>query len=193
MAVVRCEKGHFYDDEKFGGCPHCENDLPGRPRRGVSEEKTVFGVSHQDIAARAMRQHIQVDLGAPPQGPADEKTVGIYRTEKGCDPVVGWLVCTGGREKGRDFRLHAGRNFIGRAIKSDIALVDDERISREDHCSLVFEPRKSVFLLARGSGDGVVVNGERLQDNRMLLGDEMIEIGASTFVFIPFCREGRTW
>lgn len=23
MAVVRCPRGHFYDDEKFSRCPHC--------------------------------------------------------------------------------------------------------------------------------------------------------------------------
>ncbi len=23
MAVVRCNQGHYYDDEKFSRCPHC--------------------------------------------------------------------------------------------------------------------------------------------------------------------------
>lgn len=192
MAVVRCEAGHFYDDSKFDTCPHCKSPLPKNPQRGIGDQKTVFGPSDPSIAQRAMRQQVQVDLAAPRPG-VDAKTVGIFRTEKGYDPVVGWLVCVEGREKGRDYRLHAGRNFIGRAIKSDIALVDDERISREDHCSIVFEPRRAVFLLARGEGDGVIVNGARLEENLELHGDERIEIGASAFVFVPFCGEGRSW
>ena len=23
MAVIRCSKGHYYDDTKFSQCPHC--------------------------------------------------------------------------------------------------------------------------------------------------------------------------
>lgn len=191
MAVVKCGKGHFFDDAKYAACPHCENDLPANPRRGISDEMTVFGAAAPAAGAGA-RQKVHVDLGAPGAA-ADEKTVGIFRTEKGCDPVVGWLVCTGGREKGRDFRLHAGRNYIGRAMKSDVALVDDERVSRDDHCSIVFEPRRGSFHLVRGEGEGVLVNGERLHDSRALAGDEEIEIGASVFVFVPFCGEGRSW
>lgn len=190
MAVVRCEKGHFYDDAKYPSCPHCENALPEKPRRGIADEMTVFGGALQ--AGGEARQQVHIDLGAP-AGPQDEKTVGIFRAEKGCDPVVGWLVCTAGREKGRDFRLHAGRNYIGRAMKNDVALVDDEQVSREDHCSIVFEPRAGRFHLVRGDGDGVLINGERLHESVELSGDEEMEIGGSLFVFVPFCREGRSW
>lgn len=191
MAVVRCEKGHFYDDEKYPDCPHCGGDLPANPRRGLGDEMTVFGGALSSPPPAA-RPKMHVDMGAM-SGVQDEKTVGIFRTEKGRDPVVGWLVCTGGRELGRDFRLHAGRNYIGRAVKSDVALVDDERVSRDDHCSIVYEPRKSSFHLVRGEGEEVLVNGQRLQDSLQLAGDEEIEIGGSLFVFVPFCKEGRTW
>ena len=27
MGVVRCVKGHYYDDVKFSECPHCKNGL----------------------------------------------------------------------------------------------------------------------------------------------------------------------
>ena len=42
-------------------------------------------------------------------------------------------------------------------------------------------------------GDGVLVNGARLADSRVLQGGETIEMGASAFIFIPFCGEGRSW
>ncbi len=191
MAVLQCVKGHYYDGDKFAECPHCKNPPPA-VRRGIGEGLTEYRPSKPSPAGPAPRGQIAIDLGGPPK-PGDERTVGVFRTEKGHDPVVGWLVCVRGREAGRDWRLHAGRNFVGRAMNSDIALVDDERITRENHCSIVFEPRQGLFMLARGLGDGVVVNGERLADSRQLCGDEVLEIGSSAFVFIPFCKEGRTW
>lgn len=27
MNLVRCEEGHFYDDEKYSACPICNSDL----------------------------------------------------------------------------------------------------------------------------------------------------------------------
>lgn len=192
MAVTRCDAGHYYDDVKYSECPHCKNNLSPVPRPGLREDKTVFGAARPDVAAAALRPQVKVDLPAP-QSAAEEKTVGIFRTEKGHDPVAGWLVCTAGGERGRDFRLFAGRNFIGRSLKSAVALVDDERISREDHCSIVYEPRRAVFVIARGHGDGVLVNGARLETTLPLQTDDVIEIGGSTFVFVAFCREGRSW
>ena len=185
MAVIQCEQGHFYDGEKFGECPHCKNPPPRR--RDLGEGVTEY---HPSMPS-PQRGRVEVRLGEANQ--REEKTVGIYQAKMGRDPVVGWLVCLTGKEQGRDYRLHAGRNYIGRAVQMDVALTDDEQISREDHCSLVFEPKNGVFWLARGKGDGVKVNGESLTDSRLLEGDETIELGSSSFVFIPFCRKGRLW
>jgi len=192
MAVERCVNGHFYDNAKFSECPHCKNELPVNTRMGLNEGKTMFGPSIPDVAAAAMRPQVRIDMGGAPVGPKDEKTVGVFRTQKGYDPVVGWLVCIDGGDKGRDYRLHVGRNFIGRSMKSDIALIDDERISRDDHCSIIFEPKKCVYAIVRGEGE-VLVGGLPLGGSQTLTGDEVIEIGASSFVFIPFCKEGRLW
>ena len=187
MAVLRCAQGHFYDGEKFPECPHCKNPPP--KRRGLGEAMTEYRPSSGSSAPAGGKAVIPL---GPARG-ADEKTVGIYKATLGRDPVVGWLVCVKGKEAGRDYRLHAGRNFIGRALSMDVCLADDESVSREDHCSLVFEPNQGVFLLARGRGDGVMVEGERLAESRILEGDETIEIGGSAFVFVPFCRKGRLW
>ncbi len=189
MAVLRCANGHFYDNEKFSECPHCKNPLP--QSKGLNSQFTVSGsfIASTPVSAEAVKRHIEI---APTQK-GDEKTVGIFRTNKGYDPVVGWLVCVEGAEKGRDYRLHSGRNFIGRAPSSDVALCDDERVTRENHCSIVFEPRSGVFVIASGLGEGVTVNGERLEQTITLSGDDSIEVGASRFVFVRFCREGRGW
>ncbi len=189
MAVQKCDNGHFYDDEKFEKCPHCEAPLP--KKRAMNDELTQYGIPSSFMQSSNQSGSYKIDLGGFSSN--DERTVGIYKEKMGVEPVVGWLVCTKGKEKGRAYNLHVGRNFIGRSVKSDIAIPDDESVSGEDHCSLVFEPNKIIFLLARGRGEIVVVNGEVLENSIVLKGDEIIEIGTSNFTFVPYCKEGRLW
>ena len=203
MAVLRCENGHFYDNAKFSDCPHCnktetpkvtfapeaQNDM----RQELNEGRTAYLPSASAPASAGEKRKVKIDMGGSVTGPADEKTVGVFRSEKGCDPVVGWLVCIQGDEKGRDYRLHAGRNFIGRGLKNDVSLPDDEQISRDDHCSIVFEPKKNAYAIIRGGGESLQVNGNIVEGSQVLSeGDEII-IGSSVFVFIPYCKEGRSW
>lgn len=181
MAVVRCDKGHFYDGSKYDSCPHCERPL--EKRRTISDEFTQYMPKNPDV----------VPIKLPGADYGDEKTVGVFRAESGIEPVVGWLVCTQGKERGRAYLLHVGRNFVGRAMKSDICIADDREVSGEDHCSIVYEPRRITYMIARGNGESVLINGEPLESTYILMGEEEIQIGASIFVFIPYCKEGRTW
>ena len=57
------------------------------------------------------------------------------------DPVVGWLVCLAGPDRGKDFRLHAEKNFIGRAPNMDVCVAGDETVSRERHAMVIFDPK----------------------------------------------------
>lgn len=185
MAVTKCEQGHFYDGEKYDSCPHCKNPLP--KRRTFGEEFTQYT---PPISQKGAGSHAFTLPGADK---GDERTVGVFQTQQGVDPVVGWLVCTQGTERGRAYLLHSGRNYVGRAIKSDICIPDDPMVTGEDHCSIVFEPKKTLFLLARGQGESVQLNGQAVAQSAFLTGDEEIAIGSSTFVFVPYCKEGRTW
>ena len=184
MAVVRCEMGHFYDDGKFSSCPHC-----AASGSAMDDIKTVSGAAAMERMRNAAGQQI-VDFGA--SKPGDEKTIGIYKKKHGWDPVTGWLVCTRGQDRGRDYRLHTGRNFLGRDVKMDISVTGDPEISRENHCSVVFEPKSRVFLLAPGSAN-TYLNGQSVSESVELSASDVIGAGASEFVFIPFCAEGREW
>ncbi len=191
MGVVRCNEGHFYDNEKFEECPICKSG--GLPEKPEQREVTFAKMPLKGSPTQGKPAERQLMEFALQNRKNDERTVGVFRTGKGMDPVVGWLVCMEGKEKGRDFRLHAGRNYVGRTIRMDIALVDDESITRENHCSIVYEPNKALTFIIKGEGELVEVNGKRLSDSVTLIGEEEIVIGRSTFIFIPFCREGRKW
>jgi len=112
---------------------------------------------------------------------------------KKIEPVVGWLVCIDGPEKGRDYRIYTGRNFVGRSTDMDICVAEDNRMSRDRHFSIVFDPRSHGFYLMPGESEGVNVNGESLMGKYKLSNDDIIECGSSKFCFIGFSREGRDW
>ena len=121
------------------------------------------------------------------------RTIGIYSGQKGNDYVTGWLVCVKGPEKGRDYRLHHGFNRLGRGLAMDVQIMEDGAISRDCHCSVVYDGKGNQFSLLPGNGTltyrkgRLVTEPERLED-----GDE-ITAGESSFVLVFFCREGRVW
>jgi hypothetical protein len=110
------------------------------------------------------------------------------------DPVVGWLVCLEGPDRGRDFRLHSEKNFVGRAPNMDVCIPSDDAVSREKHGVIIFDPKKQVFWAVPGDSSGLVyVNSEIVHAPVQLKRDDIIEIGQSKLVLVPFCGERYSW
>jgi hypothetical protein len=113
-----------------------------------------------------------VKMGDPPpprqQPTPDEGVTRRYPMGKGdmnrMDPVVGWLVCVAGPDKGRDYRIHAERNFIGRGADMDIAVAGDEQISRKNHAVISYNPKRHTFTIAPGDSHGLTY----LNDDELL-------------------------
>ena len=175
MAIVQCELGHYYDDEKYMDCPHCgEDDGDDSLTASFVEDEEL---AHEKLLAMA----------------GGDKTLGFYQRRMQLDPVVGWIVCMEGPELGRDYRIHAGRNFVGRSYRMDIAIMDDKAVSRENHCSLIYDPKHGDYIIVPGEGTNTYINGESLTEPATLADGDLIGIGDSKFVFIAFCKGERTW
>ena len=130
----------------------------------------------------------------PPPTPAVTRRVGMAAVTNRVDPVVGWLVCMGGPDRGRDFRLHAEKNFIGRSPTMDVCIPSDDSISRERHGVVIFDPKKQIFWLLPGDASGLVyLNGEVVHSPAQLQQDDVVELGQSKLVLIPFCGDKYSW
>ncbi|NCB93881.1 MAG: FHA domain-containing protein [Clostridia bacterium] len=186
MAIIRCANGHFFDDAKYKTCPYCE-------KKGGMDESVTLGFNR----AAAMMEETQPrtfqmkDLQVSDQD--DAKTVGIYSQIKGNDFVTGWIVCIKGPEKGRDYPIHYGQNRVGRSAQMDVCIFEDRSISRNSHCSIVYEPRKNKFYIMPESGCITYLNKRLVEASQELQMGDCLRIGESEFEFIPFCREGRRW
>lgn len=121
----------------------------------------------------------------------DEKTVSIFTPTRKL--VCGWLVVVAGPNKGKDYRICEGRNLIGRDFSMDIVIKEDKMISRDNHCSIVYDRRKNQTWIAMGSGSLTYVNGELLRGQKVLKTGDVVEAGQTKFMYVAFCEGERSW
>ena len=183
-ALTRCDNGHYYDSKKHSSCPFC-----GVQNLDIDIQKTV--------AKRPETYEGDIGITRPMMvtGGAEEgRTVGIFRKQLGIDPVVGWLVSIKGSEKGQDYRITSEKNFIGRSQKMDICISGDETISRENHAVISFNPKNNSFRLYPGDSKGLVyLNDEEVITPELLKPFDIIELGQTQLMFVPFCSDRFQW
>ena len=193
MALIECPSGHLYDNAQFSGCPYC-GTTGNRIDFGANDGKTValsVPPSQQEIGATVAPSSYRSEFR---QESDAGKTVGVFQKKEGIEPVVGWLVCTEGPEKGRDFRLRAGNNCIGRGDKMDVCLRGDASVSRENHARVVFDPKHGKFhLLPADSSNMVYLNDEPVFTPVEMKAEDVVELGKSKLVLVPFCGEKFSW
>jgi len=105
------------------------------------------------------------------------------------DPVVGWMAVISGPGAGDYVRLGYGMNSIGRAEDQRCRLdFGDEKISRQNHASITYDPRGRKFYLQHGGGQNLTYLGEVpvLQPTE-LKGGEFLVIGNTVLRFVPLC------
>ena len=124
----------------------------------------------------------------------DGVTQGIYRDFDN-EPVVGWLVCISGPHMGRDFRLIAGKNHIGRDPRMEVALLDDMAVSRMQHATVIFDQESNEFFLRDTESSKAVVhlNGALLLAATKLRARDVIAVGDTELALLPFCNKTCNW
>ena len=183
--LTRCENGHYFDSKKHTTCPFC-----GVQELGIEIQKTMAkktGVSENSI-------NVTRPLDGNRSAGAEGKTVGIFQKKLGIEPVTGWLVTVSGPDKGKDYRIKPEKNLIGRSNKMDIQIVSDESVSRDNHAAVSYSPKSNTFSLYPGESKGLVyLNDEEVLTPKQLKAFDVIELGQSKLVFIPFCGEQFKW
>ena len=167
MALNRCKNGHMYSARKYGDvCPYCNTNL--------------------ETSNKVNNRRLMVD--------DPDKTMSINGTTESVDPVTGWLVCIEGPQYGKDYKIHAGKNFIGRADNMHIQILGDNTISRINHAAIIYDSKnRSTYLLPGDSSGLAYLNGEAVYTPVALSAFSVIEIGQSKFIFIPLCGEHFEW
>lgn len=161
--LIRCQNGHLFSSRRYGTV------CPYCNIETATKEKEETGkTSEIDVEEKLFRE--------------DTK------------PVCGWLVCISGARQGKDYKIISGKNFIGRADDMDIQILGDNNISRRNHAVIVFDPKKRETVLLPGDSNGIVyLSDDALYAPQVLNPYDVIEMGDSKFLFIPFCGEHFMW
>lgn len=122
------------------------------------------------------------------------KTIAIFPAVHGIDPVVGWLVCTEGPGKGKDYRLFGRINTIGRSEENDVVLSSEKTVSKKDHARLAYDAKHNNFQLIPGQGTNLAyLNDAPLYVPQPLHAYDLIEFGDTKLIFIPLCNDQFQW
>lgn len=122
--------------------------------------------------------------------------VKVKRTDFFQDPVVGWLVIVGGPGLGAFRPIFEGNNTIGRAATQRIPIdFGDDSISSEEQAYIRYDSADRKFLLVPNlAKTNIVAVNERKPTGAVeLAAMDLIAMGRTQLVFVPFCGNDFDW
>lgn len=187
MLMKRCNKGHYFDCDKYTKCPYCGANNLDVQGSMMSQSTQKY---EEDLATLPMHKKLINNTKRSGLG----ETVGAIKQKIGIDPVVGWLVCVEGSDHGQDYPIRCERNSIGRSAHMDICISSDDCISRENHAFIVFNPKTATFRVQTGDSRRLVyLNNNEVLTFMELKAYDKIEIGQTKLIFMPLCGEKFQW
>lgn len=118
------------------------------------------------------------------------------RTDYFQEPVVGWLVVIGGPGLGAFRPIFEGNNAIGRAQTQRIPIdFGDDTISAEDQAFIRYDAvdREFLFVPNMVKTNVVSINETKPTAAAKLEPMDVITMGRTQLVFVPFCGEEFDW
>lgn len=112
------------------------------------------------------------------------------------DPVVGWVVVVGGPGIGAFRPIFEGNNTIGRASTQRIPLdFGDDAISSEEQAYIRYDSidRSFLFVPNLAKTNVVSINSKRPSSAVPMSAMDVITVGRTQLVFVPFCGTDFDW
>jgi len=206
-----CSRNHIYDSDQYATCPYCNRGTRAIRFDGGTAGKTGIPVEFGPAsAAGTFDRTIAPGTGANIDNigkteipdymkermakEEKDRTVAVFKKKYGMDPVVGWLVCIEGPEKGRDYRLYNRINTIGRAEGNDVVLASEQTVSQRNHARLAYDEKHNNFQIIPGEGHNIMyVNDAPLYIPQLLHAYDVLEFGDTKLIFVPLCSEHFKW
>lgn len=195
MAQAKCENGHIFDSDIYGSvCPYCDH----------GETTIDFGSTKADagFVKSVAETSIQPEEIGGTVAPGDylekemekRKTVGVFKKQSGLDPVVGWLVCVVGGDKGKDYRLEAKTNSIGRGEMMDVRIKGDDTITSDTHAKIDYDIlNNNFYLIPANNKNTIYMNKAPVYAATMLNPYDTLRFGQTELLFVPFCCDKFQW
>jgi hypothetical protein len=159
----------------------------------VDEEPDTIDLERADGFRDTSDQEQDVPTTRILSGDNEEAALAENRALK--DPVSGFLAVISGPGRGSVSMLHYGKNSIGRDVSQAIALDHgDSRISRENHCTVTYDPVTREFYLQQGEGNQLTyLEGQPVLAPTQLAAGNQIRLGDTVLRFVPLCGKDFDW
>lgn len=156
---------------------------------------------HQEFASPPTTRVVRggppkVEVSDSPRTQLVRGKVQVKRGEFEQDPVVGWLVVVGGAGMGNFRPIFEGNNTVGRAANQRIPLdFGDDAISSEEQAYIRYDSTSRSFLFVPNLAKTniVSINDKRPTGAVELHQMDVITIGRTQLVFVPFCGPEFDW
>lgn len=199
MAIKQCKNGHLYDDSKSAECPYCSGQdilgktIPLTPGSSAANSADEFSATQAlGYVPSVSAPQPMTPTVAPVNQAKDQMKTQFLDNVKNSEikPVRGWLVIIDGEKCGMDFRIHTGKNTIGRSKANDICFDFDDSVSKENNVSVIYDDRNNMFFAQSGEGkNNVYINNQLLLDPKQIKDNDVIEIGKTKLVFRALCND----
>lgn len=172
-------------------------------KSSANETPDSFGTPLKRPAARpperpSLAQSLNNALGGD-DSPKTQLVRGAQRMTRGDfkqDPVVGWLVVIGGPGLGAFRPIFEGNNTLGRSETQRIPVnFGDDAISSEEQVYIRYDSgdRRFLFVPNLAKTNVVSLNDEKPTAAVELEAMDVITVGRTQLVFVPFCGSEFDW
>lgn len=193
MNLARCKKGHYYDGDKYVGCPHCaQKDNVARSTvrmaDNVDGEQTVQNHCPKE---KALKDAVLDALEKKRESEVEQ--VRVKMNVSGRLFPSGVLVETSGPAAGTVHVLEMGCNYVGFA-EEGLRVSTDAELAFEKNAAVTYHEDRQMFVL-KPMGEEYVVQVGRivLRENMMLRPYDKIAIKDVVLLFVPICGEQFKW
>ena len=172
--------------------------LDGAQRQGSiplyrAQGQETIPLSHQGAPQSDPWQASALPDRDPGRNSNGRNTEIIGRRSSGIIPVAGWIVCLKGPVRGQSYTLYCKQNTIGRDRDRDVCIQGDNTISGHQ-ANIAYDMKHNIFtIVPKTETNTMYLNDEPVYEAAKLKAHDLIEMGRSIFVFIPFCGERYTW
>ena len=207
MAIIECGNGHVYDPAQYASCPYCiggnsainfdnsyARNAPGKTTAPSAYRDSIASNAAWNGGGQPEPQKTVAPEWLRKKSDEQNKTVAIFKKKYDMEPVVGWLACVEGPEKGKGYHLWAKINTIGRSETNDVCVKGDSTISKESHARLAYDPKHNSFQLIPGTSvNNIYLNDEPIYIPARLEAYDLIELGSTKMIFVPLCSDRFQW
>lgn len=171
------EKNYYHSQQKFN--PPVQQQQTVQQQSNVQQQQTV-----QQPPPVHQQQMVQQQPNVQQKPPV--------RQQPPKEPIVAWLVCVNGMDRGATYPVRDKLNLVGSSPVCDIQVHGEQSVLPENHACIAYDRDSTACLLYPGAAGAVNLNGIEGDYAQPLNKFDIITFGNAQFVFAPF-DEGLEW